>query len=88
MSSTLRNVTMIALVRRLLADFDNKFLLWSHFLDHYSEMLVLVLLSLCRYSNQPGRMLVLDAADQEGFLVENYGGNGVHWIVNGVRHMI
>jgi hypothetical protein len=74
MSWTLRNVTMIAMVRRLLADFDNKFLLWSYFLDPYSEMLVVVLLSLCRYSKEPGGMLVPDAADQGGFLVENYGG--------------
>jgi hypothetical protein len=74
MSLTLSTVTMNAWVRRLLADFANKFLLWSHFLVPYSEMLVLVLLSLCRYSKHPGGMLVPEAADQEIFLVENYGG--------------
>jgi hypothetical protein len=65
---------MIALVRRLLADFDNKFLPWSHFFDPDSEMLVSVLRSLCRYSNQLGGRLVLEAAGQEGFLVGNFEG--------------
>jgi hypothetical protein len=65
-------------VRNFLGHLDKKFPFWFYFLNLYGGTLVMILLSLCRYSRGSDGTFVIDQADQERFFVEH--GRAVTWL--------
>jgi hypothetical protein len=65
-------------VRKFLGHLDKKFPFWFYFLNLHSGTLVMILLSLCRYSRNSDGTFVIDQADQERFFVEH--GSAVTWL--------
>ena len=65
-------------VRNFIAQLDKKFPFWFYFLNLQSGTLVLILLSLCKYSINSDGLFAMDQADQERVFVEH--GNAVSWL--------
>ena len=73
-----REVHEIEEVRTFLRDLDSKFPFWFYFVNLYSDTLVLILLTLCRYSRREDGRFDIDQSDQERFFVEH--GAAVTWL--------
>jgi hypothetical protein len=73
-----RELHEIEEVRTFLVHLDKKFPFWFYFLNLRSGTLVLILLSLCRYSKRPDGLFALDPNDRERVLVEHYA--AVNWL--------
>lgn len=65
-------------VRNFLGHLDKKFPFWFYFLNLGSGTLVVILLSLCRYTRREDGMFIIDKSDQERFFVEH--GAAVTWL--------
>jgi hypothetical protein len=65
-------------VRKFLFHLDKKFPFWFYFLNLSSGTLIMILLSLCRYSRNSDGTFVIDQAEQERFFVEH--GSAVTWL--------
>jgi hypothetical protein len=73
-----REVHEIEEIRNFLRILDRKFPFWFYFANLYSGTLVVILLSLCRYTRREDGIFIVDQTDQEMFFVEH--GNAVTWL--------
>jgi len=73
-----REVHEIEGVRTFLRALDSKFPFWFYFVNLYSDTLVVILLTLCRYTRTEDGRFDIDQSDQERFFVEH--GAAVTWL--------
>lgn len=73
-----REVHEIEEVRSFLRALDSKFPFWFYFVNLYSDTLVLILLTLCRYTRTEDGRFDIEQSDQEKFFVEH--GAAVTWL--------
>lgn len=73
-----REVHEIEEVRTFLRALDSKFPFWFYFVNLYSDTLVVILLTLCRYTRTEDGRFDIDQSDQERFFVEH--GTAVTWL--------
>jgi hypothetical protein len=73
-----REVHEIEEVRTFLRALDSKFPFWFYFANLHSGTLVVILLTLCRYTRTEDGRFDVDQSDQEKFCVEH--GAAVTWL--------